>query len=498
MSAGLLPPWRAPGLVALAAFAVYLALWPHFSARLDPLTGDEPFYVMTAISLIEDGDLDQSNNYTAVTVFGEQGPYVLHAFDERLNPPDPLPTDWQGWPAPPRLVEPHAATAERPGLYSKHGVGLPVLIAVPWALAGRFGANLVVMVMAALVAAQMYLLARESGARTWLAGAIALGLAIVLPLGPYALLIFPEIPAALLLIYAIRRTAAPDNREWQWLLAGSAVGFLPWLHQRFAPTAALLAALLFLKILRDRDVLVNAALCLLPIAVGGVSLLIYNLYLYGALVQPSEDHAGFNRLVGTLNGGFGLLLDAQWGLLIAAPVMLLALAAVPRWYEAVPKLAGTALLVVAPYLVIVAAYKVWWGEWGPAARYLVPVVPLAAGPLACWLASARLRSRLLAYALWLPGLLQTVVGYQDPQRFYHHPDGRNNLIARLGEELGLDLQRLLVAFQPYSIAPLPARFWISVALVALLVIATRWISGDAVRRQWSRLLGLFGTGLPAV
>ena len=47
-------------------------------------------------------------------VFGEQGPYVLHAFDERLNPPDPLPTDWQGWPAPPRLVEPHAATAERP------------------------------------------------------------------------------------------------------------------------------------------------------------------------------------------------------------------------------------------------------------------------------------------------------------------------------------------------------------------------------------------------
>ena len=491
------PEWAAPAIVALLALAVYLALWPNFSTRLNPLTGDEPFYVMTAISLLEDGDLNQANNYTAVTVFTQSGPVVLHAFDERLNPPDPLPADWEGWPSAPRLVEPHAATTDRPGLYSKHGVGLPALIAVPWAVAGRFGANLVVMVMAALLAAQMYLLARHGGASTWLAGAIAVGLAVVLPIGPYALLLFPEIPAGLLLVYAIRRAAAPDNRAWQWLLTGCAVGFLPWLHQRFAPTAALLAVLLFLKVLRERDILIIAALCLLPIAVGGMSLLVYNLYLYGAIVQPSADHAGFNRLVGTLNGGFGLLLDAQWGLLIAAPVLLLALAAFPRWYERAPALARTALLAATPYLAVVAAYKVWWGEWGPAARYLVPVVPLAAGPLACWLASARLGGRVLAYGLWAIGLLQTLVGYQDPQRFYHHPDGRNNLVIKLGEQFNVDLQRLLVAFQPYSTAPLPARFWISVALVAVLVIATYWISGAAVHRQWSHLKSLVGARLQA-
>jgi hypothetical protein len=169
--------------------------------------------------------------------------------------------------------------------------------------------------------------------------------------------------------------------------------------------------------------------------------------------------------------------------------MLMALAAAPRWYEAAPRLAGIALVAALPYLVVVAAYKVWWSEWGPPARYLVPVVPLAAGPLANWLSSAALRGKLLAYGLWAAGLLLTLVGYQDPQRFYHHPDGRNNLAIQLGEQFNVNLQRLLVAFQPYSTAPLPSRFWISVAFLALLILATRWISGAAVRAQWSRLTG---------
>ncbi len=477
-----LPAWGPPALVGAAALAIYLALWPQISDRLNPLTGDEPFYVMTAISLLEDRDLDQSDNYTAVTVTGDSGPFVLYAFDEALNPSDPLPPDWNGWASPPRLVEPHKATTERPGVFTKHGVGLSLMIAVPWGIAERFGANIVVMVASALLAAQMYLLARQSGAGAPLAAAIALGLAVAMPIGPYALLIFPEVPAALLLIYAIRRTAAPDNQWWQWLLTGGAVGFLPWLHQRFAPTAALLTVLLFLRFLRGRDTVATAVLCLTPIALGGLSLLFYNQWLYGQPLQDSEDHAGFNRAIGTLNGGFGLLVDAQWGLLIAAPVFLLAIAAFPRWYERVPTIASTALIAVLPYLLVVAAYKVWWGEWGPPARYLVPVAPLAAGPLASWLADASIRGRLLAYALWGAGLLLTIAGYQDPQRFYHHPDGRNNLVLQIGERFGVDLQRFLVAFQPYSTATLPARFWISVALIGVLVLLTRWISGDALRR----------------
>ena len=474
-------------VIGVLVFAFFLALWPRFSERLDPLTGDEPFYVMTAISMLSDRDLDESNNYEAVIIQGDAGPYTLYAFDDRLNPDDPLPPDWQGWPSPPRLVGAHAATTDKAGLFTKHGIGLSALIAAPWEVAGRFGANLVVMIAAGLLAGQMFLLARESGGGELLSGLIAIGIAISIPVGPYSLLLFPEIPAALLLIYAVRRASA-HNELWQWFLTGSAIGFLPWLHQRFAPTAAVLSIIVFIRILQSRDILINALAGLIPIGLGGVSLLFYNQWLYGVPLQRSEDHAGFNRIVGTVNGGFGLLLDAQWGLLVTAPVFLLAIAAVPRWQRDYDHLANVALVAVAPYLLIVAAYKVWWGEWGPPARYLVPIVPLAAGPLAAWLSTGTTRWRVATYGLWCIGMLLTVVGYQDPQRFYHHPDGINNLVVQLGDQFDVDLQRFLVAFQPFSIAPVSARFWMSVALVVAVLMVMRYTSRDALRWRGPAIL----------
>ena len=49
--------------VVVMAFLLVAATLPNVLSRLDPLTGDEPFYVMTAISIIRDGDLDEANNY---------------------------------------------------------------------------------------------------------------------------------------------------------------------------------------------------------------------------------------------------------------------------------------------------------------------------------------------------------------------------------------------------------------------------------------------------
>ena len=44
------------GLVATVSITAvaYLLVLPVFVERLDPLTGDEPFYVMTAISLVHE------------------------------------------------------------------------------------------------------------------------------------------------------------------------------------------------------------------------------------------------------------------------------------------------------------------------------------------------------------------------------------------------------------------------------------------------------------
>jgi VIT1/CCC1 family predicted Fe2+/Mn2+ transporter len=135
----------------------------------------------------------------------------------------------------------------------------------------------------------------------------------------------------------------------------------------------------------------------------------------------------------------------------------------------------------------VAAYKVWWGEWGPPARYLVPIVPLAAGSLGCWLARASTRARIVTGLLWGVGMALTLIGYQDPQRFYHHPDGVNKLVQRLGELFGVDLARALVAFQPYSLAAFPARLWISLFALTLTIAVTALLNPGTLRHLAVRL-----------
>ncbi len=78
-----------------------------------------------------------------------------------------------------------------------------------------------------------------------------------------------------------------------------------------------------------------------------------------------------------------------------------------------------------------------------------------------WLATA---------LLWGWGATLTAIGYLDPQRFYHHPDGVNKLVGVVSGRLGVDLGRWLVPFQPYAQAPLDERLLAAlIAAVALLL-----------------------------
>lgn len=448
----------------------YLALLPVYLRHLDPVTGDEPFYLMTAMSLLRDQSLDESSNYA-------------NRDYEEFYPDLPLPADWQGWPAFPTTLPPHPAITEREGLFTKHGLGLSVLVAVPYELAGRVGAMLVVLAFAVALAGQMFLFARESRVPTAVAAASALAFAFSMPVAPYALLIFPEVPAALLILYATRRVIIGDNTIAQWLLTGAAIGFLPWLHQRFAVVSAVLGMLVLIRYIRTRNPAHFAAI--VPVAIGATTIVAYNVWLYGQITQNTQDHAGFSGLSGTVNGAAGLVLDAQWGLFVAAPFMLIAIAAIPAWYRGAGRTVLIAAAVVTPYLIVVAAYQVWWGEWGPPARYLVPVVPLLVAPFAWWLHRATPVQRVVAAAAWLAGLSLTIIGFAQPQRFYHHPDGINNLYTVIGDRFGLDVAGLLVSFQFYAPSSLTERVLAGLFTALLIVVLWLWL-GYSGRSQKSQ------------
>ncbi len=305
-------------------------------------------------------------------------------------PTFPLPKDCRGWPtiSPDLRRTPRTPTA--PGLYSKHGLGIPLLILAPFAIGGRVGVVLLYNLMAAGVAANIYLLARTVAARSRALVVTAILMGSV-PLVTYAFLIFPEIPAALMLTYALRRLLAPANTRWQWLLTGVCIGYLPWLHARFALVVVGLVGLFFWRHGRAAlsrklpDLPKGAWWGIMPAVFSGLVFEVYSLVFYHFPLPNTRDHAGFDN---PINGFVGSLLDAQWGLFVVSPVYLLAAAALVLFTIERRRDGFALLLILALYGVTISSYAVWWGEWGPAARYWTAALPMLALPLAWWLERA--------------------------------------------------------------------------------------------------------------
>lgn len=454
---------RNAAIVALF-FALYAPFTPRLAVALDPLTGDEPFYVMTALSILRDGDIDERNNY------------ARRDYDS-FYPPDPLPAGWRGWPAFPRDLPPHPAHSAREGLYSKHGLGVVLLILGPYALGGRLATMLFLNFVAALVALNMALLARRYLGRRgwWWSLALAAALALSNPLMSYAYLIFPEVFAALAIVYTFRRARERENTAAQWLGAGCALALLPWLHARFVP-AVLALALLLLPGLRREPRWRRRAAFAVPPAIGAAGLLAYYLYVYGKPLPDTNDHAGFNDLAGTINGFFGLFLDEQWGLLIYTPLYLLAAVGFGTLWRRCRGDARALLLTVTPYVLLVAFYRVWWGEWGPPARYLAPVAPLAVAPLACWIGQARAGVGAIVAALGaLLGLVAMAGFLAAPQLMYNHPDGHSALFTAWAMRFGVGpLPKVIPSFQFYSPSPTFMRAAWSVGLAWVVSVGFLW------------------------
>jgi hypothetical protein len=444
-------------LIVALFFAIYTAFVPRITAYLNPLTGDEPFYVMTAISLWQDHDLNEANNYA-------QRDY------DAFYPPDPLPADWQGWPAFPRDLPPHTAHADRPGIYSKHGLGVAVLIMPPYVLGGRDAIILLLNLVAALVALNIVLLAERYGHTVGAALALAATLALANPLWSYAYLIFPEMFAALAIIYVYRRGCERANNTWQWLGCGLALAILPWLHARFIPAVLGLALILLPGFWREPAWRRRLSVLLPPLLAAG-ALLAFYFYIYGQPFPDTRDHAGFSDFAGTVNGFFGLFLDEQWGLLIHAPIYLLAAMTGGVLWRRRRNDALALLAPIVPYLLLVAFYRVWWGEWGPPARYLAPIAPLAIAPLACWTATTRRSVAIIITALFaLPGFVIMAGFLAAPQLMYNQPDGHNALFTSWAAQFGHPWPKRIPSFQFYALSPVRLRAIWSIVLVWLIAI----------------------------
>ncbi len=212
------------GLVVAAWGALGIPVRATVGART---TADEPQYLLTATSLAEDGSLDISDELAAGR---------WRDFHE-----SELPTQTQPF-ADGREVSPHDPL-------------LPVLLAVPVAVAGASGAKAFLALLGGVLAGLLVWVAvRRFGVRALPAGVVVAAFALSPPLAAYATQVYPELPAALAVAVAVAAITGPLRRGGV-ALAVVAVVALPWLGVKYAPVAMALAATLIWRLVVPADAL---------------------------------------------------------------------------------------------------------------------------------------------------------------------------------------------------------------------------------------------------
>jgi len=345
-------------------------------------SSDEPQYLLTALSLAEDFDLDIGDELDrrAFEPFHEidldTQTVNLTESGQRLSPHDPL-----------------LALVAAPAMWIGGWVGVRILLVVigglvagltTWTAIRRFGV--------------------PPSAATIAVGSMMVGA----PVAAYSTQVFPEIVAALCAVVVVASgTAQPLGRRHVAAVT-LATAALPWLSIKYVPVAAAAVAVLgwaWWRAGHRRAVAAAGAV----LAVAAVVYLVTHQRIYGGwTVYAAGDHFvddGEFAVIGTEPNYWGrsrrvvgLLADRRYGLIPWAPVWLLAPAALTwfvarrtphRWLVAAPVAAGwcTATFVA----------LTMHGWWSPG-RQIVVIVPFMAIALAVFV-------RDVPRARWPVGLL---------------------------------------------------------------------------------------------
>ncbi len=403
---------------------VFLCVWGLTTRGKFSVSGDEPHYLMIAESLLSDHDLDLSNNYAN----GDGRWFAV----KDLAP------------------GPHTVRKPDGAAWSVHDIGVAVVLLPAYAVTtrlaayapegllarfrmsrGLFAYALISLVMAAGVAVGLSWLlrglARIAPARVAIAVTLVIGLAP--PVFSHAFLVFPDTPAlvvtcAVVWVLCVRPEEWTRGRMAALILA---VGSLPWLHRRLSFLTLGLAIVIFLhcrswfaaRTTGERITL--AGLFLVP----QIALHVWTFNAWGHLGGP-HMLAGlpFNP-ARWQHGSLGLLFDRERGLFGYAPFYLIVPACFALTWRETRLLLVPIVLAAAPMTI----YADWTAGFSPAARFLVPLIPFLAIPLAR--AASHRTVRIVALTLLAFQALIAIVIWQHPRALWPKNIATNSALERI-------------------------------------------------------------------
>lgn len=344
-------------------------------------TGDEPHYLLGAVSLLKDGDFNVHNNYKQ------------RDFEEFIP----------GFELRPQLPE------SRPGLIpTEHGTIFPAIIAPAYKVNQLRGVRtFLILVALATCFLTAYIAQTLSGSQ--LIGTAAGLLLILAPSWQmHANRVYPEVVAGFLFTGAIaivlRERDAPTLSIPATAIYGFAGAFMPVLYLKYAALAAPLGlmALFDRRLLRSWGLYAGAAVA---IAIG-----VGNIVFFGDQGALGGAYTGsrFFQLSGTMERYWTHFFDRHHGLAPYQPFALLLPWTLVYVLNPVRKLARSFSGAIAfAALAYTLLHGIW--SWGPgysiSGRYLTAALPLMAILTGLWLAQTDRFSKVRAAVCACAGLV---------------------------------------------------------------------------------------------
>jgi len=486
----ILPDWKrvtsiserlSPKAIALvlfgAALLVYILLLTGWVVPAQPLTGDEPHYLLISKSLLKDGDINLFNNYQNKDYLEYYpGPLYVHAYPGKKG---------------------------REFLYSQHFPGLSVLVLPFFYLGEKLGtiafmARLPLSVLAAILGSLIFLFARDltkNSAASLTAWALV---CFTSPLLFYAQLIYSELPVSLILLAVSYFVLYKKNFSLAALfLSGFGLALIPWFGLKYAVLGAvifLMVVVLWLKS-RQRNLL-RACAFLTPLIVS-FGLFLYFLWLLHGNFSPTSVYQWPPRssffkwnFLDIVRRIIGYGLDQRAGIFIYSPVLILLIPGIFLLARTAKKESIPILLTAGLWGAFLVSSSEYWGGFSPPGRPLLPVEWALAICIAAALARRRNRSSIaVSRALILLSLLAAFLCVQNPRLLYHEnmagiPGKQgltSNLLASISNNF-VDWTRFVPALSNVNPADRlwrPLIFW----LPAILVLTFFFLAGKHPKKR---------------
>lgn len=428
-----------------------------------PITGDEPHYLIINHSLVSDKDFDLKNNYV-------NKDYSL--FTSEPQPPHVSPLN---------LANPDS------GWYSFHGIGLSIISLPFYLILGKAGVVLLMLLVASLCVVLLAIFTRiitGNERASYLSALLLLGSYFFNGLAGY---IYPDlaITALVLTSFIIISSSSWQKRSMQIIL-GLCLGLMVLLHFRTIALAIPLG-LIFLYLHQKKSPKRVPWAFLIPASIiGGIFMV--TLYIWFGVIDPRSI---YSSKVGVSLRSFiidtpAILFDSLRGSIVYNPILFLIPIGLPLWYK-YNKHTFKYLALLLPITFITFGFNEWHGGVSPNGRYLMGFLPVLFPAIAFFYIYGRsVVNRSVLYLLSGSTILISIIALLIKQPYTGY-SLRTNIFLKIEDFTSIGFDRFFPTyfFIDNSImdkyGPHQAIFWMGVLVILVFygIMLTKYRNGES-------------------